>query len=313
MELEKNNLEWQNINADNFEWQDEYNVGVEIIDKAHKKLFSVVRRLNNFVNAEDNEKNKWICTEGIKFLKEYALQHFAQEEAYMRSINFVGYGEHKRQHTELKEIALPAIEKEMEENNYSFTSVQKFLGICIGWLTGHIMIYDRGITKTIAPNIDLYRMAEYNVDFGKAVAKIMNDVFTIKAQIASEHFGGKDIGEALNYELSYCNHFNQKMKALIILEDRLVLHAVGQMADTEFKKVDGVVISATEELIKMFFKQVNLLIHDPADIHTYKDLKRIENDETKEMIKNIDFHRKLLFNTELGYFVICTSNPEKQI
>lgn len=67
MELEKNNLEWQNINADNLEWQDEYNVGVEIIDKAHKKLFSVVRRLNNFVNSEDNEKTNGFALKELNF------------------------------------------------------------------------------------------------------------------------------------------------------------------------------------------------------------------------------------------------------
>lgn len=38
-------------------WQDRFNIGVEVIDKEHKKLFSILDRL--FSNKGQDEKHKW--------------------------------------------------------------------------------------------------------------------------------------------------------------------------------------------------------------------------------------------------------------
>ncbi len=45
-------------------WQDRFNIGVEIIDKEHKKLFSILSKL--LANQTQDERGKWACQEGIK-------------------------------------------------------------------------------------------------------------------------------------------------------------------------------------------------------------------------------------------------------
>ena len=47
-----------------FIWQDRFNIGVDIIDKEHKKLFSIMNRLLIFSDQED--KSQWVCQEGLK-------------------------------------------------------------------------------------------------------------------------------------------------------------------------------------------------------------------------------------------------------
>ena len=45
-----------------FEWKDDYNIGVEKIDSAHKELFSLVNRIiNNFMdkNFDKNKMTAW--------------------------------------------------------------------------------------------------------------------------------------------------------------------------------------------------------------------------------------------------------------
>ena len=60
------------------EWNKNFNIGVDSIDNAHRKLFSIVRRL---VNLSQNEHNgQWACAEGIKYFKRYAIEHFTDEE-----------------------------------------------------------------------------------------------------------------------------------------------------------------------------------------------------------------------------------------
>ncbi|MCI8327701.1 MAG: bacteriohemerythrin, partial [Lachnospiraceae bacterium] len=130
-------------------WNDRFNLGVDVIDKAHQKLFSIVGKLVSF-NNEDELKQQHACKEGIKYLKSYTLKHFAQEEAYMKSIDYDGYPMHKRLHDNMRDKTLPALEEELEEQNYSIESVQHFLGICIGWLNSHIMTEDFAITGRIS-------------------------------------------------------------------------------------------------------------------------------------------------------------------
>ena len=60
-------------------WNDRFNLGVGIIDRAHQQLFAIVNKL--VLLNEDAVKQQHACKEGIKFFKSYALKHFAQEAA----------------------------------------------------------------------------------------------------------------------------------------------------------------------------------------------------------------------------------------
>ena len=41
------------------EWQERFNIGVDVIDKEHRKLFSIMNRLLTFSEMED--KSQWVC------------------------------------------------------------------------------------------------------------------------------------------------------------------------------------------------------------------------------------------------------------
>ena len=45
--------------GDQLVWQDRYNLGVEVIDKEHRKLFSILNKLFDFGKQE--EKSQWVC------------------------------------------------------------------------------------------------------------------------------------------------------------------------------------------------------------------------------------------------------------
>lgn len=111
-------------------WHDRFNIGVDIIDKEHKKLFSVMNRLLAF--SEEEMKSQWVCQEGIKYFKGHAMKHFSEEEAYMASIEYAGYETHRRIHDYFRLNTLPALEQELETTNYSPDSVKHFLGVCAG-------------------------------------------------------------------------------------------------------------------------------------------------------------------------------------
>ncbi|MDE7029359.1 MAG: hemerythrin domain-containing protein, partial [Lachnospiraceae bacterium] len=126
-------------------WKDRYNIGVEIIDREHRKLFRILNRLFDFGRQE--EKSHWVCQEAVKYFKDHALQHFADEEDYMASIGYEGLKTHRHIHRTFRETTLPALEKELETTNYSEESVSHFLSVCAGWLVGHTLMEDRAIVS----------------------------------------------------------------------------------------------------------------------------------------------------------------------
>lgn len=69
-------------------WNETLNIGVEVVDRAHARLFHMVERLMDLVEYKPNCRTA--CEESIEFLEDYTMTHFSEEEAYMRS---VGYGD----------------------------------------------------------------------------------------------------------------------------------------------------------------------------------------------------------------------------
>ncbi len=89
------------------QWQERFDIGVDIVDQAHKRLFAIVDKIMELY--VERHESKFACVEGIKYFKAYALKHFAEEEAYMRQIGYPGYPAHKRHHDRMRRETLPAL------------------------------------------------------------------------------------------------------------------------------------------------------------------------------------------------------------
>ena len=48
-------------------WDERYNVGVDIIDREHKKLFTILNKLYGF--GDSGQKSHFACQEAIKYFK----------------------------------------------------------------------------------------------------------------------------------------------------------------------------------------------------------------------------------------------------
>lgn len=286
-------------------WNDRFNIGVDGIDRAHQRLFSIVSKLINL--NEDAEKQRHACQEGIKYLKNYTLKHFAEEEAYMQSINYSEYDMHKRLHDNMRDKTIPALEQELEEQNYSVEAVQHFLGICVGWLDGHIMIEDHAITgRTSHKWIHQPSDDEMN-SLEKAIIQVLNDLFHVKAQSISIHYSGEDFasGNALCYRLNYKAATGERLQIFLIYEERMILRTLSSLLGKQIKKVDKTVVYAMKILSQKFvdciaghFTLTEGYEFERNDLLTFEQLIRTFDKEYPPY--------SLLFNTDgKGYFAFC--------
>ncbi len=285
-------------------WNDRFNIGVENIDKAHQRLFSIVAKLLSL--NEDVAKQQHACREGIKYFKNYTIKHFSEEEAYMQSINYSEYAIHKSLHDNMRIKTIPALENELESQNYSVESVQHFLGICVGWLNAHIMIEDHAITGRSA-NKWVHQSAEDEIaSLEKAIIQTLENLFRVKAQTVSVHYSGEDFssGNALCYRLTYSSSEGERIHAYLIYEERMVLNMLAEILGKQINKIDKTVFYAIKmlsqkfmECIKEHFILTNEYQLERTDLLTFEQIVRIFTLEKQYPPYS------LLFNTEKnGYF-----------
>ena len=127
------------------DWHERYEVGVESIDTAHREIFRVINRLHKMVHTGGN--TQWAAAEVVKYLRNYVVKHFEDEEAYMRSIDFREYEAHKAIHDGMRDRIVPRLYSRLENRKYSEDSVHQFLDICGKWMTKHILGHDRELLK----------------------------------------------------------------------------------------------------------------------------------------------------------------------
>ena len=127
------------------DWHERYEVGVESIDTAHREIFRVINRVHTMVRTGGT--TQWAAAESVKYLRNYVIRHFEEEEAYMRSIEFRDYEAHKAIHDGMRDRIVPRLYSRMENTKYSGDSIHQFLNICGKWMSRHILGHDRELLK----------------------------------------------------------------------------------------------------------------------------------------------------------------------
>lgn len=125
------------------EWTPDLSVGVEEIDEQHRELF---RRINQLVEAVKKSECKYIIGGVMKFLHEYAVEHFGDEEAIMSRHGYPGYRAHRAQHAGFIE-GLAAMEEELRNETSSYTRSVYTNQMVVDWIINHISKLDKELGR----------------------------------------------------------------------------------------------------------------------------------------------------------------------
>ena len=130
-----------------FLMKDEYLVGVKEIDEEHRVLFQIANEAYE-VFGDDYIADKFDNIVGIiTKLKEYAITHFTNEEAYMEKLKYKRRLSHKIEHMEfldkVNEIDFDQIDQNQTD---ALLEIIDFLG---NWLVHHILENDKKIGEVV--------------------------------------------------------------------------------------------------------------------------------------------------------------------
>lgn len=291
-----------------FEWKEEYNIGVSVIDDEHRRLFQIINKLFSF--KEEEKDSQWICQEGIKYFKGHALKHFADEETYMESIGYKGLDRHRDIHKSFRENTLPALEQELEQTEYSSDSVDHFLGVCAGWLIGHTLTEDQAIIggtlspwENLLPNEEIAAMK-------KVIIQLVFDMFHLESQMISDAYSGEKFGDGVYYRLVYGSKQDEKrQEILLVFEEKLLVNTVGKILGLQSNRLDAMLINASRYTARQFVGR--LMEYFPTEVpFELKEENLLSYDQFRDVFKQEKPQISLLFNTGgAGYFSYCVIAP----
>ena len=289
-----------------FAWKEEFNIGVDVIDKEHKKLFKIINKL--FAFKEDEETRQWACREGIKFFKGHAVNHFSDEEAYMDSIQYEGAEQHKRLHEGFRENTLPALEQELEQSGYASDAMEHFLGVCAGWLIGHTLTEDVAITGKMRKQTNLLPEEDIAA-MKKVIIQLLFDMFQLESHLVSDTYNAEKFGNGIYYRLIYGTKNNEKkQEVILVFEEKLLINTVGKIMGIKTNKLDNMLVHAARYTARQFVKRV--MEQFPKDqVYELKAENLLSFEQFQKVFAKDKPQISLLFNTGDGYFAYCNIAP----
>lgn len=287
-------------------WQNRFNIGVDLIDKEHKKLFSIINKLLTFSDQE--KKSAWVCEEGIKYFKGHAMKHFTEEEAYMASINYKGFETHRRIHDNFRQKTLPALEKELKQTHYSAEAVSHFIGVCAGWLIGHTLTEDHAITGNTLSKWENLLPDEEQAAMKQTIIELLYDLFRLKSQTISEHYSGEKFGKGIYYRLVYGTKQGEKWEILLVFEEKLLINTVGKIMGNQSDKVNVMLVNATRYTAQQFVGRIREHFSS-AELYEMKEENLLTYAQFQKIFERENPQCSLLFDTGEGYFAYCVIAP----
>lgn len=287
-------------------WQDRFNIGVEVIDKEHRKLFSILNKL--LASRLQEEKNRWACQEGIKYFKEHAMKHFAEEEVYMASISYPGFDTHRRVHDNFRKKTLPSLEKELNQNDFSEEAISHFLGVCAGWLIGHTLTEDRAITgKSVSKWGGLLPEEEQSA-MRRLILQLLEDMFQLKARVISECYGGEKFGKGIYYRLVYGADRESEWEIMLVFEEKLLVNTIGSMLGVQSSEVSTMTMNAARFTAQQFVECIQEQFLASGE-YEMKEENLLSHEQFQKRMEGKKPQFSLLFDTGEGYFAFCAIAP----
>lgn len=125
-------------------WREEYSVGLPDVDHEHRALIVMI---NELAGALGPQTPRATIVEALGEICSRIAAHFALEEREMRSLKYIGLGEHKRDHERLLEDILDIMADVESPGGYDPALLERRLS---DWFTEHFRTHDARLHHWLA-------------------------------------------------------------------------------------------------------------------------------------------------------------------
>ena len=290
-------------------WKEQLNIGVDVIDTAHANLFRIVGKLMDRIENDSNYESA--CREGIKYLEDYTMKHFSEEEAYMRSIHFRGYEKHKKLHDTFREQTLVALKKTLKSSQYSRQASSRFLATLLGWLTGHIMVEDRAITGRAVREANMPRPDDEASVIQALFLQPLQEMFGVPVRFMGELSAGDEIQDAQYYELVYHSRQGPKLRFVLVIGEPLLLRVAGAVFGIVLYSMNEIARFAIQEIAQGLIQRATVCFGAGSDEYHLEQERFLDAEEYRRTVEERIPQYRLLFGVKQDCFALCVDKaPE---
>jgi len=124
-----------------FQWKERYMLGIDEIDKQHKKLFEIGNHVYDIAILNDSFDHYDEIMTLLQELYDYTQYHFGYEEELMKAHNYQGCAQQEHEH----QFFVQKIESTLSDDidNHQQETILEILNFLSEWISSHIMISDR--------------------------------------------------------------------------------------------------------------------------------------------------------------------------
>lgn len=120
-----------------FDWKDEYNLGIDVIDSQHKQIVHYINDLSYAITANSNTEVYSV----LEQLKDYCMDHFDFEEQLMRQAGYILLEAHQGVHKRFKD-KVDSIQEELMQGKDPMGVARRVRTWLMTWLIKHIQHED---------------------------------------------------------------------------------------------------------------------------------------------------------------------------
>lgn len=118
---------------DHFEWTDDLNLGIDIIDSQHQRIVDYINEINVAIFHEDVA----MIFDVMERLKDYTMDHFAFEEQLMNQAGYVLLEAHQKVHRRFED-KISKLEESLVSGQDPFGVARRVRTSLMAWLIQHI-------------------------------------------------------------------------------------------------------------------------------------------------------------------------------
>lgn len=129
-------------------WSVDLETGNQAIDSQHKQLINAI---NSLLDACASGRGRAELEGTTKFLYEYTVKHFSDEEKLQQASGYPDYENHRKYHEEFKKVTLELC-TQLRTDGPTVVLIAKVNTAIAGWLINHIKREDVKVAAHIKAN-----------------------------------------------------------------------------------------------------------------------------------------------------------------
>ena len=182
---------------------------------------------------------------------------------------------------------------------------QRFIGVCIGWLTGHIVIEDRAITGTNAGEFPRVQLDDEASVVQGIILYPLREMFDTSAQWIGAFSPRDTIVDGQYYELVYRARQEKGLRIILVIGEPLLLRAAGRMFGIEFYARNEIVRFAMQEIVQNVVQRAAVSFGKAPNLYQLERDRFFEREEFLQLFQEQPPQYSLLFNVMEDCFALC--------